>query len=83
VERAFELASRGFALPALHEADRKLCRLAYLIARERIAGREPTIDLLFRVGLGAAVPHLPQPERDNVVRALRSLGRRTRWYKAV
>jgi len=75
-ERVFDLASLCLALPALHDDERKRFRLAHLIARERLAGRAPTIDLLFRAGLGAVVPLIPPSEREDVVRAFRSLDRR-------
>jgi hypothetical protein len=81
-ERTSDLASLCLTLPALHDDERKRFRLALLIARERLAGRKPTIDLLFRVGLGAAVPHIPPSEREDVVRAFRSLDRRAWWGDA-
>lgn len=80
-ERVFELASQGLALPEVIEGDRKLCRLAFLIAREHLAGRTPTVDLLFRVGLGALVPRIPPAERDDVVKSFQALDRRP-WSAA-
>lgn len=67
---------------AADRAPELFLRLAQLIARERLAGRKPTIDLLFRVGLGAAVPYIPPSEREDVVRAFRSLDRRAWWGDA-
>jgi hypothetical protein len=77
-EKALEVATVGLGLSLLHPLDHKLCRVIQLATRELLAGRKPTVDILFRGGLGTLVPHLSPEEREDIVRAMQTLGRPAR-----
>jgi hypothetical protein len=49
---ALEAAIEGFRMKPLWVDDRKFFRAAELILRELLAGRKPTIEILYRCGLG-------------------------------
>lgn len=74
-ERAAEIASLGLTLPPLHPRDRTMFRLVQLSVRELLAGRRPTVDLLYRVGLGVLVPRIPEKDRGDLLRAVSDLAR--------
>jgi len=77
-EKALDVATVGLGLPPLDPNDHKLCRVVQLATRELLAGRRPTVDIWFRVGLGTLVPRLSPEEREDIVRAMQTLGRPAR-----
>lgn len=52
LQQALDVATAGWRVPPLWQNDRKMFRAMQLILHELLAGRKPTIEILYRCGLG-------------------------------
>jgi hypothetical protein len=67
LRQAFDAARAGFRAAQLLPNDRKIFRVLELCLREMLAGRKPTIEILYRCGLGSLATAATQADPMAIV----------------